>query len=117
MLAPTTTDERIASAAELGSGYIYYVSLKGVTGASTLDVDDVSNQLARIRNLTQIPVGVGFGIKDAETAAKVSKVADGVIVGSALVNTIANHANETDTMSQSVANIVGEMRDAMDKVE
>ncbi|OZG73660.1 tryptophan synthase subunit alpha [Hahella sp. CCB-MM4] len=115
LLAPTTTNERIKSAVAHGSGYIYYVSLKGVTGSSALNIEDVSQQLTRIRSLTDMPVGVGFGIKDAESAAAVSKVADGVIVGSALVNTIAENADSSESMHEKVKSLIGSMRSAMDQ--
>ncbi|WP_020408844.1 tryptophan synthase subunit alpha [Hahella ganghwensis] len=115
LLAPTTTNERIKSAVAHGSGYIYYVSLKGVTGSSALNIDDVSQQLARIRGLTDMPVGVGFGIKDADSAAAVSKVADGVIVGSALVNTIAENADSSESMHGQIGKLIGAMRSAMDQ--
>lgn len=109
LLAPTTTDERIAQAAKLASGYLYYVSLKGVTGAATLDVTDVTCHLQRIRRYVSLPVCVGFGIKDAESAASVAAVADGVVVGSALVKHIAAGASK-----KSVA-LLKSMRVAMDK--
>jgi len=115
LLAPTTTNSRIESAVSHGSGYIYYVSLKGVTGSSALNIEDVSQQLGRIRGLTDMPVGVGFGIKDAESAAAVAKIADGVIVGSALVNTIAENAGNTDQMHKKIAELIGSMRNAMDQ--
>ncbi len=115
LLAPTTTNERIESAVSHGSGYIYYVSLKGVTGSSALNIDDVTQQLNRIRGLTKMPVGVGFGIKDAESAAAVAKIADGVIVGSALVNTIAENAGNTEVMHGKIAELIGSMRKAMDQ--
>ncbi len=114
LIAPTTTDERIQTAVTYASGYIYYVSFKGVTGANSLDVQDVSNHLQRIRAKTDMPVGVGFGIKDAESAAAVSAVADGVIVGSALVNTIASNAEEPATMLDEIGRIARGMREAMD---
>lgn len=109
LLAPTSTEARIAKAAEFGSGYLYYVSLKGVTGAATLDVADVAQQLERIRRQLALPICVGFGIKDAATAAEVSEVADGVVVGSALVKQVA--AGEP----QKAADLLAEMRAAMDK--
>ena len=115
LLAPTTTNSRIESAVSHGSGYIYYVSLKGVTGSSALNIADVSQQLERIRSLTDMPVGVGFGIKDAQSAAAVAKIADGVIVGSALVNTIAENAGNTDQMHKHIAELIGSMRNAMDQ--
>ncbi|MES9914170.1 MAG: tryptophan synthase subunit alpha, partial [Candidatus Sedimenticola sp. 4PFRAG1] len=85
LLAPTSTGERIKRICGAASGFVYYVSVKGITGAANLAVDEVSAKVAAIRGETDLPVGVGFGIKDPETARSVSKIADAVIVGSALV--------------------------------
>jgi tryptophan synthase alpha chain len=85
LLAPTSTDERIASVGRIASGYVYYVSLKGVTGAGHLDTAAVAQMLPRIRAHVRLPVGVGFGIRDAATARAVAEVADAVVIGSALV--------------------------------
>lgn len=109
LLAPTTTEERISRVAKLGSGYLYYVSLKGVTGAATLDVADVAVHLERIKRHTNLPVCVGFGIKDAAAAAAVAKVAAGVVVGSALVSRIA------DGQPDAATGLLADMRAAMDK--
>jgi tryptophan synthase alpha chain len=118
LIAPTTTDKRIESIGKSGSGYVYYVSLKGVTGSKALDVDDVARNLERIRAHVSIPVGVGFGIQDGETAAKVAAISDGVIVGSALVNRIAaNATNPEQAQAQAqaeVSDIIRSMRTAMD---
>ena len=115
LLAPTTTEKRMDSIAAAGSGYLYYVSLKGVTGAANLDRDDVAARVETIRKHTGLPVGVGFGIKDAATAKAVSKVSDGVVVGSALVNQMAAHAEEPELIAEKVAGILAEMRQAMDE--
>ena len=85
LLAPTSTDERMAQVARVASGYVYYVSLKGVTGAGHLDTDAVEAMLPRIRKHVQIPVGVGFGIRDATTAQAVGRVADAVVIGSRII--------------------------------
>jgi tryptophan synthase alpha chain len=85
LLAPTSTESRIERIVGLASGYIYYVSLRGVTGASHLDVADVAARLAAIRRKTSLPVGVGFGIRDGETARAVGAVADAVVIGSRLI--------------------------------
>ncbi|RYX91162.1 MAG: tryptophan synthase subunit alpha [Comamonadaceae bacterium] len=90
LLAPTSTDERMAQVARVASGYVYYVSLKGVTGAGNLDTDAVEAMLPRIRKHVHIPVGVGFGIRDAETARAVSRVADAVVIGSKIIQLIEN---------------------------
>jgi tryptophan synthase alpha chain len=90
LLSPTTPESRIAGVAKLARGYVYYVSLKGVTGAANLDAADVAEKLAAIRRHIAIPVGVGFGIRDGASARAISKVADAVVIGSALVQAIAD---------------------------
>jgi tryptophan synthase alpha chain len=114
LVAPTTSDERIQRICRASSGYLYYVSVKGVTGSSKLDVGEVSQRLETIRQHTDLPVGVGFGISDAATAASVSAVADGVIVGSVLVNRIAELVAEPERIPAEVSVIVKQMRRAMD---
>ena len=89
LLAPTTTDERAQQIAAKASGFIYYVSLKGITGASHLQTDEVAERLQQLRSYTSLPFCVGFGIKDATTAKALAPHADGVVVGSALVNSMA----------------------------
>jgi len=89
LVAPTTPEARVASIAARASGFIYYVALKGVTGAGNLDTDDVASHVATIRRHTDLPVAVGFGIKDAASAVRVGAIADGVVVGSALVDLLA----------------------------
>jgi len=93
LLAPTTHEGRIRYISAASSGFLYYVALKGVTGAGHLNIDDVAAKLASVRAATELPVGVGFGVRDAESAAKLAQVADAVIVGSALVEKIAKAAN------------------------
>ena len=115
LIAPTTTDARIEKIGQSGSGYVYYVSLKGVTGSKALDIDDVAHNLQRIRKYVSVPVGVGFGITNGETAAKVAKVADGVIVGSAIVNRIASNADNPLQAQAEVTELMREMRSAMDQ--
>ncbi len=88
LLAPTSTDERMRQVAQLASGYVYYVSLKGVTGAGNLDVQAVADMLPRIRAHVRVPVGVGFGIRDAATAQAVGQVADAVVIGSRIIQLI-----------------------------
>jgi tryptophan synthase alpha chain len=85
LLAPTSTDKRMDQVARVASGYVYYVSLKGVTGAGNLDTDAVEAMLPRIRQHVHIPVGVGFGIRDAATATAVGRVADAVVIGSRII--------------------------------
>ena len=85
LLAPTSSDARIAQVARLASGYLYYVSLTGVTGAGHLDLTEVAEKIPRIRLATKLPVGVGFGIRDAATAKAVAKFSDAVVIGSAII--------------------------------
>ncbi len=94
LLAPTSTDSRMAQVAQVASGYVYYVSLKGVTGAGTLDVEAVEAMLPRIRQHVNIPVGVGFGIRDAATAQAIGKVADAVVIGSKIIQLIENQPRD-----------------------
>lgn len=94
LLAPTSTDERMAQVARVASGYVYYVSLKGVTGAGTLDVGQVEAMLPRIRAHVSVPVGVGFGIRDAETARAIGRSADAVVIGSKIIQLIENEPHE-----------------------
>ncbi len=94
LLAPTSTTERMAQVARVASGYVYYVSLKGVTGAGTLNVDEVEKMLPRIRAHVSIPVGVGFGIRDAATARAIGRSADAVVIGSRLIQLIEDQPRE-----------------------
>ncbi len=115
LLSPTTPDSRIKQVCDMASGYIYYVSLKGVTGAANLNTEEVASKVAHIQSLNSIPVAVGFGIRDAQTAAAVSETADAVVVGSVLVALIGEHASEPDTMHAKIFDIVNGMRLAMDE--
>jgi tryptophan synthase alpha chain len=94
LLAPTSTNERMAQVARVASGYVYYVSLKGVTGAGTLDVGQVQAMLPRIRAHVHVPVGVGFGIRDAETARAIGEAADAVVIGSKIIQLIEDEPFE-----------------------
>lgn len=114
LIAPTTTEERIKFICDQSSGYVYYVSVKGVTGSATLNVAEVAEKVAQIKAHNEIPVGVGFGISNPESAAKVSKVGDGVIVGSVIVNLIAKHQANKDLMNREIKALVSAMRQAMD---
>lgn len=116
LLAPTTTEDRIRAISQHSSGYIYYVSLKGVTGSAQLDVDDVAEKVSRIHALTSVPVGVGFGIRNAETAAAVGRVSDGVIVGSVLVDTIAKNQDDIEALKSSLVSLLKPMREALDEL-
>jgi len=99
LLAPTSTDERIAQVGRVGSGYVYYVSLKGVTGAGHLDLDEVRARVPRIRAVTELPIGVGFGIRDAESARRVADCADAVVIGSRIIQEI-EAAGEEDAVAR-----------------
>jgi tryptophan synthase alpha chain len=114
LLSPSTSDERVRKIAAVASGFLYYVSFKGVTGANRLDVGAVAGKVNAIRKLTDIPVGVGFGIRDAQSAADVSAVADAVVVGSALVKRIAELADQPARINASVTEVLSSMRQAMD---
>ena len=94
LLAPTSTDARMQQVAQVASGYVYYVSLKGVTGSGTLDTGAVEAMLPRIRQHVHIPVGVGFGIRDAATAQTIGRVADAVVIGSKIIQLIENEPRE-----------------------
>jgi tryptophan synthase alpha chain len=113
LLAPTTTDDRAARICEMASGYLYYVSLKGVTGAGHLDTEEVSAKVKHIKTFTSLPVCVGFGIKDAESARSIAAVSDGVVVGSVLVNMLGNSGSAA---VGQVAELIGDIRSGIDKV-
>lgn len=121
LLAPTSTEERILSVNAVASGFIYYVSLRGVTGAKLMDMSEVTDRIEKIRKHTQLPLAVGFGINDPETAARVASIADAVVVGSALVKRIeaafnqANKDNQKKAILESVTTFVSSLRAAMDK--
>ena len=114
LIAPTTSAVRRQAICNQGSGYLYYVSVKGVTGSSALNVSEVDDYIQQMRKDTDLPLCVGFGIRDGETAAKVCKVSDGAIVGSVLVNQIASLSATPEKIPAAVAGIVKEMRQAID---
>ena len=114
LLAPNSTEERIKKMAAKGSGYIYYVSLKGVTGAGHLNTDDVKEKVAHIKQYTDLPIAVGFGVKDADFARSVARIADGVVVGSAIINKIQENINDLSMAKQEVITLLSAMRQAMD---
>lgn len=117
LIAPTTTEERIRHICEHSSGYVYYVSVKGVTGSASLDEKEVAEKVAAIKSRNEIPVGVGFGIRDAASAAKVARLADGVIVGSVIVNTIAENQEDLPAIKSGISTLVSSMRNAMDQLD
>lgn len=112
LLAPTSTAERVAEVARVGSGFVYYVSLKGVTGSGHLDVDEVLARLPGIRAATRLPIGVGFGIRDAESARRISRGADAVVIASRLIQELEN-APEEQLVERARA-FVRPVRDALD---
>ena len=112
LLAPTSTQERMAQVARVASGYVYYVSLKGVTGSGALDTDAVEAMLPRIRQHISVPVGVGFGIRDAATARTISRVADAVVIGSRIIQLLENQAR--DQVAGTAQTFLTEIRQAMD---
>ncbi|HEX5513450.1 MAG TPA: tryptophan synthase subunit alpha [Gammaproteobacteria bacterium] len=117
LVAPTTTPARLQQICAAARGFIYYVSLKGVTGAATLDVADVADKIQEIRKATTLPIGVGFGIHDAKSAAAVAQVADAVVVGSALVRLVERHQDDTYKMREAMADLVADLRRAIDSLE
>ncbi|WP_133646663.1 tryptophan synthase subunit alpha [Paraburkholderia flava] len=114
LLAPTSTDERIAAVGRVASGYVYYVSLKGVTGSANLDVSSIAGKIPAIKSRVPLPVGVGFGIRDAQTARAVAEVSDAVVIGSRIVQLLETAPPETaaDTLTRFIA----EVRAAIDSV-
>ncbi|MFI5444770.1 tryptophan synthase subunit alpha [Polaromonas sp. UC242_47] len=114
LLAPTSTDARMAQIAEVASGYVYYVSLKGVTGSGALDLGAVEAMLPRIRQHVSVPVGVGFGIRDAATAQAISRVADAVVIGSRIIQLIDGQPR--DKVAPLVRDFLLGIRQALDGV-
>ena len=115
LLAPTSTEERIAMVAGLASGYVYYVSLKGVTGSSELDVEAVAQRIPEIHAAVGVPVGVGFGIRDARTAGMLARVADAVIVGSRIIEEIEK--SPADEVCARVTALAAELCRGIDGVQ
>lgn len=112
LLSPTSVDERMDDVARLASGYVYYVSLKGVTGSASLDLDDVKSRIPRIRAHVNLPIGVGFGIRDAQTAHVIAGVSDAVVIGSRLVQEI--ESSQPGQAAGNLERLVSEIRRAMD---
>ncbi len=112
LLAPTSTDARMEQVARVASGYVYYVSLKGVTGSGALDTDAVEAMLPRIRKHISVPVGVGFGIRDAATARTISRVADAVVIGSRIIQLLEDKPR--DQVAATAQTFLAEIRQAMD---
>jgi tryptophan synthase, alpha subunit len=114
LVAPTSSRARVERICAVARGFVYYVSLKGVTGAAHLDVEGVAERLRAIRAVTGLPIGVGFGIGDAPAAARIASIADAVVVGSALVRRIGAHAGDREGAVREVSDLLGQMRRAMD---
>ncbi|CAK0765460.1 Tryptophan synthase alpha chain [Gammaproteobacteria bacterium] len=116
LIAPTSTQERIAMISAVASGFIYYVAIKGVTGTAILDIPSVAAKLDVVRQATDLPIGVGFGIRDAISAASVASVADAVVVGSAVVARIETLAQQGSAVIPEVAAFIAELRAAIDAI-
>lgn len=114
LLAPTSATERVSAVVDSARGFIYYVSLRGVTGAANLDLNDVADKVAGIRGRTALPIGVGFGVRDAETARAVGRIADAVVVGSRMVQEVEN-STEANVVA-NVKKLVQELRGAIDSI-
>ena len=112
LLSPTTEASRVDVIVNQASGFVYYVSLKGVTGSKNLDIDEVAGRVAEIRTLTTLPIGVGFGVRDAATAKAVAKIADAVVVGSRMVQTV--ESSTTANVVTNLAALTAELRQAID---
>ncbi len=115
LLAPTSTDERMAQVGRVAAGYVYYVSLKGVTGAGHLDTDAVADMVPRIKAHVHVPVGVGFGIRDAQTAKAVAAVSDAVVIGSRIVQLLETQT--PDTVAAAAGGFIAEIRAALDSLK
>jgi len=113
LLSPTSTEERIAQVAKVGSGFSYYVSLKGVTGAGNIDTMQVAERIAAIRKHVKLPIGVGFGIRDAVTAKAVAAVADAIVIGSRIIQELEN--TPRDRAVPAVRDFIAGIRKALDE--
>ena len=115
LLAPTSTEQRMKDVGRVASGYVYYVSLKGVTGAGHLDTDEVAQMVPRIKSHVRVPVGVGFGIRDAESAKAVGAVSDAVVIGSAIVQLLETQTREE--VAAAGARFIAGIRSALDSLQ
>lgn len=113
LLAPTSTDARIREVGKIASGYVYYVSLKGVTGSGHLDLDAVAEMIPRIKKHVNVPVGVGFGIRDAATAKAIAAISDAVVIGSRIIQELEN--TPRDKALEAVQTFIGSIRTALDE--
>jgi tryptophan synthase alpha chain len=117
LLAPNSSDERVKKMDAAGSGYIYYVSLKGVTGAGHLNTADVENKLQQIRANTRLPVAIGFGVKDAQTAKAIANIGDGVVIGSALISKIEANLDDLEQAKNEIVELLASIRQALDSCQ
>ena len=117
LLSPTTLNDRAKMICEQSRGFIYYVSLKGTTGASNLNYPEVEARVAKFKAMTNTPILVGFGIKDAESAGKISRIADGAVVGSAIVKLMEENESEPDAILTSVGSLIKSIREGMDTAQ
>jgi tryptophan synthase alpha chain len=115
LLAPTSTEQRIRDVARIATGFVYYVSLKGVTGSGAIDTQAVADAIPRIRAHVKIPVGVGFGIRDAETAKAVAAVSDAVVIGARIVKLLETQTR--DNVASAGAAFIAEIRAALDSMK
>jgi len=116
LVAPTTADERMTRICRAARGFVYYVSLRGVTGADSLAHREVDEKIGEIRRHTALPVAVGFGIRDADSAARIGRSADAVVVGSAVVQRIADHGADPARLDRELKDFVGGLRAALDSI-
>ena len=115
-LSPESTVERFKLIAQNSSGFIYYVSLKGVTGVKSIDTVAVSDKLSQLREHTDLPIGVGFGIKDAESAMQIAKISDAVVVGSAVVKRVEANQDNQDKIISEISAFLSELRIAINSI-
>ena len=115
LLAPNTSRSRIARIATLSGGYVYYVSLQGVTGSAKLHVPDVARHLAQLREQIHVPIAVGFGVQDAQHAVKLSGICDAVVVGSAIVDRIARYGQDETALFPALTHFLSDIRQALDQ--
>jgi len=114
LIAPTTSSERMKMINKFASGFVYYVAVKGVTGAANIDVQEVSSRVDTIREHIKLPIGVGFGIKDPATAAKIGKIADAIVIGSAIIKLVEDNIQTPAKIVDKIAVFVSEVRQALD---
>jgi len=115
LIAPNSTDERISGVCEFARGFVYYVSVKGVTGGKTIDAVEVGRHIQKFRQRLSLPIGVGFGIKSADAAAAVADAGDAVIVGSAIIEIVERDAGDSSAMHDAIATFVAGLRGALDR--